>query len=114
MKKRLVPVVGDAGLHVRTAKPATITPFRKDLTTDGTDGTDASPTASNKLQSVKSVKSVVEFCCLRVASLRLLSVHYGASTIRKWLIISPLQPSAFFRIFPLTSILISYIIARVW
>jgi hypothetical protein len=39
--------------------------------------------------------------------------HYGTSTIRKWLMLSPLQQSAFFRIFPLTSILISYIIARV-
>ena len=57
--KRLAAVVGDGGLQVRTTKPATITPFRRDLTTDGTDGTDASPTATNKLQSVKSVKSVV-------------------------------------------------------
>jgi hypothetical protein len=31
-QQRLVPVVGDAGLHVRTAKPAAITPFRKGLT----------------------------------------------------------------------------------
>jgi hypothetical protein len=31
-QKRLVAVVGDGGLQVRTAKPATITPFRKDLT----------------------------------------------------------------------------------
>jgi hypothetical protein len=40
--------------------------------------------------------------------------HYGVSTTRKWLMLNSLQQSPFFRIFPLTSILISYIIARVW
>ena len=41
-------------------------------------------------------------------------IHHSKFTIPKSLTTRPLQPSAFFRIFPLTSILISYIIARVW
>jgi hypothetical protein len=76
---------------------------------------------------------VVQFLCLRLAALcpcgrhsppgwfwlrfAVLSVppsRYGANTMRKWLMIKVLQQSAFFRIFPLTSQLICYIIGCVW
>ena len=66
-RKRLVAVLGDGSVQVHATKPATMTPFRKDLTTDGTDGTDESRVASNKLPSVKSVKSVVQLLSLRTS-----------------------------------------------
>jgi hypothetical protein len=40
-------------------------------------------------------------------------ILYGAIKMRKWLIIKTLQQSAFFRIFSLTSMFISYTIGRV-
>ena len=39
------------------------------------------------------------FCCLRLAALHPLSVHYGVSTIRKWLMLTPCNHPHFFAFF---------------
>ena len=82
-EKRLAAVGGEGGLCAATTQSVNLTPFCKELTTDGTDGTDENRAFRNNFQSVKSVKSVVQCLCMRLYRAAISALQSGGITLAR-------------------------------